>query len=202
MLLHPKKILLLAILLFFTDAAMAQNESLIGFNQSRQKINKIGMLTLGSWAVGNMLTGAVMRNRTEGITQKFHEMNIYWNTFNLGLAGFGLYSALKSPTEGLSVFASLQEQGSIEKTLLFNAGLDVGYILGGLYLNERGKNATKNSDTLQGFGRSVMLQGAFLMVFDISMYLIHRHNEGKHNALLENIQLSLLPDRVGLFVQF
>jgi hypothetical protein len=184
------------------DVLMAQDNSLIGFNQSRQKINKIGMLTLGGWAVGNIITGAVMRSRTEGITQKFHEMNIYWNTFNLGLAGAGLYSALRSPTDGLSVYGSWQEQSSIEKTLLFNAGLDVGYILGGLYLNERGKNTEKNSELLQGFGRSVILQGGFLMAFDLTMYFIHRHNAGKHKALFENIQLSLAPDGFGMVMQF
>ncbi len=199
---HYYSFFLLFSFFLISHSLLAQQESLIGYNQSRQKINKAGMITLGSWALGNMLVGGVMRTRTEGITQKFHEMNIYWNVFNLGLAGFGLYSALKSPTEGLSVFQSWQEQGSIEKTLLFNAGLDIGYIMGGLYLNERGKNTEKNSELMQGFGRSIVLQGAFLFAFDVSMYLIHQSNHDKFKGIFENLQISSNANGLGLVLQF
>ncbi|MEE4311402.1 MAG: hypothetical protein V2J62_05985 [candidate division KSB1 bacterium] len=49
-------------------------------------------------------------------------MNIAWNAVNLAIAGFGLYGAL-IPDQGLTPFESIQQQNSIEKILLFNAGL-------------------------------------------------------------------------------
>ena len=38
---------------------------------------------------------------------------------------------------------------NIQKILLLNAGLDVGYMLGGLYLTERSKNTEKNPERIK-----------------------------------------------------
>ena len=50
--------------------------------------------------------------------------------------------------------------------------------MGGLYLTERAKRPDVNSDQLKGFGNSIMLQGAFLMVFDLVNYFIAADNNG------------------------
>ncbi|MDW3191064.1 MAG: hypothetical protein R8G66_01830 [Cytophagales bacterium] len=103
-------------------------------------------------------------------------MNGFWNTVNLTLAGIGYYSAATTDPSGLMLSETIQAQHSMEKILLFNAGLDLAYMAGGLYLQQRAKNTNQNR--LKGFGQSLVLQGAFLFVFDIGFYLV-QNNHGK-----------------------
>jgi hypothetical protein len=49
-----KKYILPAVLSLFSLKAPAQTNELTDFNQRRLRINKAGMFTLGTWAVGNM----------------------------------------------------------------------------------------------------------------------------------------------------
>lgn len=130
------------------------------------------MLTLGGWAVVNIATGTALQGSAEGSTKHFHRMNAMWNGFNLAIAGFGYYTAMKSDPAAWGLATSLSKHNSFQKILLFNAGLDAGYIMGGLYLTERAKRPNVNSDQLKGFGNSIMLQGAFLMAFDLVNYFI------------------------------
>ncbi|QHT67556.1 hypothetical protein GXP67_13425 [Rhodocytophaga rosea] len=182
-----KKIIMLLLLtgLYFT--ALAQSPELTAFNESRLQINKIGMLTLGSWALGNMGTAAFAIGRASGSNKYFHQMNLYWNVVNLALAGFGYYGAVSGKAGSYDLFHSIKEQYGMEKILLFNAGLDVGYMLGGLYLIERGKNNINKPDLFKGFGQSILMQGGFLFLFDLSMYLIHHSQENNLRNLIDNV---------------
>ena len=167
------------------------------FNEVRIKYNKQGMLILGSWAVGNILWGGVMASRSAGELKGFHQMNAYWNAVNLLIAGFGYYSAMRE-VPGIDFWETVQSQHSIEKILLVNAGLDVAYMAGGLYLLERGRRT--DNPRFSGFGKSVILQGAFLMSFDVIKYLIH-HAHGKElPTLLQGISLG--PGGLGFRMTF
>ncbi len=160
------------------------------FNEQRLNINKTGMLVLGSWAATNIALSPVLASREEGWKRSFHQMNGYWNGVNLVIAGLGYLNALNGDSAGLGFSESLKEQHSIEKILLFNAGLDLGYIAGGLYLNERAKNSAKNQDRFKGFGRSIMLQGGFLFVFDVILYLAQQNHAGELYRLIDQISFS------------
>ncbi len=174
------------------NEAMAQVEkdNLRTFNEKRIKTNRNAMTVLGGWAVGNFLVSGLLIGRSEGSTKAFHQMNVGWNLINLGLAGFGYYSATRADPAALDLYASVKDQYGIEKTFLLNAGLDVGYMLGGLYLTERAKNASKNQERLTGFGRSIVLQGGFLFVFDLAMYFIVNHHGQLLEPLLKNVTLT------------
>jgi hypothetical protein len=174
-----------------------QSEALTDFNQSRKKITQTGMLVLGSWAVGNMAVSGLMMTRTSGSQYYFHQMNVFWNVVNLGLAGFGYYDALQMDPSGVGVSSSVSEFYSLQKTLLFNAGLDIAYIAGGLYLLERAKNAEKNQDRFRGYGRSVILQGAFLLAFDTVLFFVLDSRSGELLPLL-----NVSADGIGLRLRF
>ena len=73
---------------------------------------------------------------------------------------------------GLTLTESLAAQARTEQILLVNAALDVGYVLLGLWLRQRAGSATR-PERLMGFGRSVILQGTFLAVFDAGLYLVY-----------------------------
>jgi hypothetical protein len=135
-------------------------------NQTRLDYNKQGMLILGSWAVLNLLLGSIASFRTRGQSQAFHQMNAYWNVVNLGIAVFGFWQA--SQVAVLNFWEVLVAQQQIEKILLANSALDFGYMVLGLYLFERGRRTDK--DKWIGFGKSIFLQGAFLLLFDAILY--------------------------------
>ncbi len=176
--------------------AVAQNiPELQGFNEIRISYNEKGMLILGGWAVGNMIWGGIAAGKTSGQTKAFHQMNMYWNSVNLLIAGFGYWQATKE-TPGTGFWATMDAQQNMEKILLFNAALDVAYIAGGMYLRERGLRI--NKDQFVGFGKSIILQGAFLLTFDAVMYTFH-HMHAKELPQIVN-QISLGPTGFSIMI--
>lgn len=188
-------ILLFLFLWHIPSFAQDETNALKRYNLERIQYNKHGMLILGSWAVGNMLWGGLMAGRTSGELQGFHQMNAYWNGVNLLIAGFGYYSAM-TEVPSSEFWETIQQQQSIEKILLVNAGLDVAYMATGLYMLERGKR-TDNA-RIRGFGKSVILQGAFLMSFDVIKFLYHNAHAKDLPKIVEN--LSLGPNGIGFKV--
>ena len=177
----------LASVFYLSSEVFAQDiPQLQDFNQTRIDYNQKGMIILGSWAVGNMVWGGLGASQTAGQTKAFHQMNLYWNSVNLIIAGFGYWQATKE-TPGTDFWATMEAQQSIEKILLFNAGLDLAYIAGGFYLKERGLRNDK--DQLIGFGKSVILQGAFLLAFDGVMYGFHQTHSKELQEIMQNISM-------------
>ncbi|TVR12803.1 MAG: hypothetical protein EA391_14790 [Balneolaceae bacterium] len=179
--------LLLQIL--FSGLLMAQpsEPDLLQINQNRISMNSNGMLVLGGWAVSNIAIGAIGMTQTSGNTKYFHQMNAAWNTVNLAIAGFGYYGLRnQSPDIGLS--ETITEFHNFEKILLFNAGLDVGYMAMGAYLWERGIRT--DSDRLRGYGQSMILQGAFLFVFDGILYFMSRAESSRLIESLNSVQFT------------
>lgn len=196
---QTRLLLAFAFLLCFYGCLQAQglDASLLDFNQQSLSHQRTAMLTLGGWAVANIATGVALQGSAEGSTKHFHRMNALWNGVNLAIAGFGYYSAMKSDPAAWDLATSLGKHQGFQKILLFNAGLDVGYIMGGLYLTERAKRPDVNSDQLKGFGQSIMLQGAFLMAFDLVNYFIAAGADGRIPVLLGSTG-----DGLGLILTF
>lgn len=143
-------------------------------------------MILGGWAVGNMIWGGIAAGQTTGQTKAFHQMNLYWNSVNLVIAGFGYWQATKE-NPGTDFWATMDAQQNMEKILLFNAALDVAYIAGGMYLKERGLRIDK--DKFVGFGKSIILQGAFLLTFDAVMYTFHHIHANELPQIVNQISL-------------
>lgn len=146
------------------------------------------MLVLGSWSIGNIIIGAYGRQQYQGQTKYFYEMNASWNVINLSIASIGYFSNIE-PSLGMSLTELISEQNKLDKILLFNAGLDVAYITTGLYLNQRGIN--KNSDRLRGYGKSLMLQGLFLFVFDLGFYYFNNDLTDDIMKYVESVDIGL-----------
>lgn len=153
------------------------------------KTQKTGMLILGSWAFANLISSPILSARTSGSAKYFHQMNGYWNLVNLGLAGFSYYSLHNDPA--VSGSAELLAQTiKMEKILLFNAGLDIGYMATGLFLRERSRNIEKRANQFLGFGNSLILQGGFLFLFDLGFYYFMNHHEQEILNFIQNTSLS------------
>ncbi len=164
---------LIVLLLLALTAGAQDTDFLVDFNKQHLERNRLGMGILGTWALGNIAISSIGWSQSTGSRQAFHQMNVAWNGVNLLIAGFGYYSALNGPTD-LSLFETIQEHEKIKRILLFNAGLDLAYMAGGLYLLERGKHRPGQGERWRGFGRAVIMNGAFLFAFDVILYYLHQ----------------------------
>jgi len=162
----------------------------------RNQLNKTNMAVLLSWSAANIVQGSISAGNLQGSQHYFHQMNAYFNVVNLAIAGYGLYEVHNQMKKKLDLYQNLKQQQKVESFLLLNSGLDIAYITTGLYLQERGTNHF--NDKTKGYGGSLMLQGSFLLVFDIIQYVEHRQNGQLLDKYLGNLQLASTPNGVGL----
>jgi hypothetical protein len=113
--------------------------------------------------------------KASGEAKYFHQFNAAWNIVNLGIAAFGYFNAVNSDPATMTNVEIIKDFNSLQSFLLLNAGLDVAYIATGFYLKERAKNSS-SAERLKGYGNSLLLQGGFLLAFDIALYFIHQNN--------------------------
>ena len=162
-------------------------------------IQNTGMYVLGAWAVSNIAAGSYGWARYSGERMYFHQMNMFWNVVNLSIAGFALYSNFNADYSALSGEEMIANHLRTERILLINAGLDVLYIGTGFVMRHYADKSTNRAELLKGYGSSVILQGAFLFVFDLVLYGVMR----SHRLDFTNsINLSLIPDPAGLHLSF
>jgi hypothetical protein len=195
-----KKIILLIVVVSSTSYVFCQQQAdLDAFNRQRNKITKNAMIALGGWSAANLIYSGIATGQTTGTTRYFHQMNVMWGGINLGFAALG-YFGIKNKN-GLSLVQSLKQQAGIEKTYIFNAGLDVAYIASGLYLKERSKNTTKNPQKLKGYGESIILQGAALLLLDGVLFTLHNSHGKKLYKLIDKVQVGVAGNGISMIVK-
>lgn len=141
------------------------------YYQQSLAIQKTGMIVLSSWAGLNILTGIAGNFRFKNESKYFFQMNAAWNVVNLGIAAFGL-AGVASAVLAVDSTYMLSEMQNFDRILLINAGLDILYIATGSFLLRKGLNEKRSR--FIGYGRSVILQGGFLFLFDLILYFTHR----------------------------
>lgn len=189
-------------LLLFISILVLQVEAQTDVQQFYMKSlrnNTTGMYILGSWAILNIASGAWGMSAKTGSTKYFYQMNLLWNTVNLGIAGYALISNLSTDFAVLSPEQMINKHLSTEKVLLINAGLDVLYMAGGAFMLNKSKTSTKRPELLKGYGQSLLLQGGFLLVFDGIMYLVQHQ---LHIAFIDNVQFSMGAQAFQLALKF
>lgn len=189
-----KSILIIKILILSTLFVQTQETS---FFERSNSTNNYGMMVLGTWAISNMAIGSYGWASNSGEQKYFHQMNFFWNTINLSIAGFALYQNNKLNIASFSETELLKKHIQTENLYLINAGLDVLYVGTGFYLKHLANSNTTRKDLLRGYGNAIILQGSFLFVFDLIMYGI-QHN--RRMNYLENMNVSILQD--GFLLQY
>jgi len=194
---------MLFLLAFLAPAALyAQDLRLEQFNQKRLHRTEQAMWILGGWAAANIAVGAIGMGRTNGSQKAFHQMNVGWGAVNLGLAASGLWTATHADPATFDLYQTTLEHHKLQKLFLFNAGLDAGYMMAGAWMQEKSKTTAKNPDRLKGFGQSLLLQGAFLMVFDLGAYLHHRNLEPDLKPFLQQTEIGFNGHAMELKLRF
>ncbi|WP_080055872.1 DUF6992 family protein [Spirosoma aerolatum] len=183
-----------SVLLGIPATAQSATTDLQGFSSQRIQHQKTLGLTLGGYALANIAVGSIAAGQTSGETKYFHRMNVYWNLVNLGIAGAGLLSSRRSQKGNETLGDAVRKHETMKQILLLNTGLDVAYVIGGAYLRERAETRPDQADQLRGYGKSIMVQGGFLLAFDLVNYLIFKKRGDKQERLL----LSSGPSGVGL----
>ncbi|MBE0661226.1 MAG: hypothetical protein IH597_02060 [Bacteroidales bacterium] len=189
---------LLFILLIGVGNIFAQSTH--DFYSISQQTNKIGMYVLGTWALTNIATGAYGWNRYDGSQKYFYQMNLMWNVVNLGIAGYAMYSFSQSDPLTMTASEMLSDHLSKENLFLINAGLDVLYMSGGFYMRHLARQGHKRAEMIKGYGNSVILQGGFLMAFDLVMYFIQRQHRLSYDPGIFSLNLGLTPDGIGMVI--
>lgn len=158
------------------------------WNEERLATNRTGMFVLGGWSVANIVSGAIgFGVSTDETWRFFHLGNLMWNGVNLALAVIGLINNWKPDGKPIDPKAAMKGSQTLEKVFFVNAGLDVAYLATAAFLWQRG-DAT-NDPRLVGFGQALLLQGGFLVVFDLTMALL---NVNVSNKLFDQLTFSPL----------
>ena len=189
------RLLLVSFLVFIFNCSFGQQY--VPFNTTRVEVDKKLMLGLGTWATTNFIASGIgwtQAKTTE--SQYFHQMNVMWNLVNIGLAIPGYVKASKARTD-LTYEQTLQQQKKTEKIFLINTCLDVAYVSSGLLLLHKSKETSSVEQRQSGYGKSILLQGGFLFLFDLTAYLTHKtHGKALINSSMGSIGMS--PTGIGL----
>lgn len=166
------------------------------FNKERYRINQTGFLVLSSWGAANIVSGAIGWSAARGQAKYFHQMNLIWGSVNLLVALPGYLGARKGTADN-SLVGTVRGQSAIEKTFIFNAGLDIAYMAGSAWFLEKANNSS-NTAKYKGYGKSILMQGAALFLFDAVMFTNHNRHGKKLYKILSSVQAG--PNGIGLNV--
>lgn len=190
------KFVFLTIFIFAAAYINAQDSDLAELTARHFNHQKKGMIVLGAWGLGNALIGGLgMYKCSNPEVRAFHQMNFGWGIVNAAIAGFGYYSASSGQLDQNALNLLLDNQ-KLKSILLLNAGLDVAYMTTGLLMIEKSKNASNNKDRWRGFGKSLIMQGAFLLAFDLGMYFNFKNNTSQIIRLINK------GSEIGLSINF
>jgi hypothetical protein len=118
------------------------------------------------WGIGSSLLGAVLILVPQPFWRQFGLQAVSWGVIDVLLAVVGRRQALVRAEQfaagALDETDAEREAAHFARILLFNAGLDVGYIAAG------GFTAARFADRpdRRGLGIGILVQGVFLLLFD------------------------------------
>ena len=160
--------------------ALSQNLSPEAWVAQHYERKTEAMTVLTGWGTANVLTGGISAAVSENEQlRQFYLMNAGWGAINATLGYFGRRSALRDASASKTAREAYADLRSTEKILLFNAGLDIGYVAAGAYLLERSRRpGSGTSERNKGWGQAIILQGAALCLFDLLTYRHLHRGEG------------------------
>ena len=137
------------------------------------KTQQFAMTGLGIWSAGNLIASPIFSAKifqddpTMTTQDYFHRMNFNWNVVNGAIAGLGYWSVCRRKKKSWNLTNLEKDKKKLTTSLCVNMGLDVAYIVSGILLNRAGQNTSSDENLKIGYGNSLILQGGFLLAFDI-----------------------------------
>ncbi|MCD2425899.1 hypothetical protein LQ567_24155 [Niabella pedocola] len=192
-------VILLNCLCCFLQAQENNIPYIDALHQQRIETNRKGMWVLSGWGVVNMgsgIIGALSTTNTE--VKAFHTMNALWGVVNTGIGVLGLVRAKKEKGLSFSDTGKYKAYKNTKKLYAINGGLDLLYMGTGAFLSGRA-NRAKNPARNRGYGNSLIVQGAGLLLFDVSMYLSHQKQQRYWKTAPE---LAVTENGIGMVYSF
>lgn len=123
-----------------------------------------------AWSAASVVIGATLalvgrRTENEHLVS-FGRQNAAWGAIDALIAGGGVLSRRRRGQ--LTVEQEIKKAQGLRTLLLVNAAADVGYVVGGLFINARGRKGLKTLRMDAGDGAAIVVQGAFLLVLDVT----------------------------------
>jgi hypothetical protein len=166
-------------------------DSLAAYNLHRINITKTGMKVLGSWGLVNIAGGAAGYFAAKQDEVKyFSEMNVLWGAVNTGIAAISLSGVRREMAAKMNYEQSYNRYLANKRIYLFNAGLDIFYIGAGVGLTAYGQNDKKDQPVLYGYGKSIVVQGIFLLLFDNIMFSANQLDNSKWFRLMNEVRFT------------
>lgn len=143
---------------------------------------------LGWWSVFNIAGGLIALFFFKGPMYYFWMMGVVWGLINLAVAIKVFDHIFFSRFRKGDVLERMEAQWHVEKLMFLNIGIDTAYIFVGLFLREHSfVPEVFRPGMWLGFGWSVMAQGVFLLIQDISVYRLHWKNYRKADPYFETL---------------
>jgi hypothetical protein len=121
---------------------------------------------LKAWGLGSVVVGLASLPVPEPRTRQAGLQALTWGAIDAALALFGRRGARRKAQQArqgeLDRAAIARERRTFRRILLINSALDVGYMLGGLWLLRTAGERRER----QGMGLGIMVQGLFLFIYD------------------------------------
>ena len=190
-------VLILAISCGLHAQELSFKDTVAKYNTARMKINKTGMTVLGVWGIANIVDGGIGYFTAKQDEWKyFHEMNALWGVVNTTIAAVSLVGTRREMKENVNYQEAYARYHANRKIYLINSGLDLVYIGAGIGLVKYSEHAKNNPALFSGFGKSVAIQGAFLLLFDNAMNSAH----GRYSPLWFRIMNEIHVSGTGIGV--
>lgn len=158
---------------------------------------------VAAWGGANALGGLALAWGTSRSRQSarwhFGAMSAGWGVVNVGIATAGLLGSSAPPADLTAVLAAERQFHDI---LLFNLGLNVAYSAVGATMLGAGYRDVSNAGRWRGFGTSLVLQGAGLLMLDGIAFLASRTRLAGLLSQQADLSLHVQPSRVALALQF
>lgn len=183
-----------------TDTSLFQMR-LENLDVRQTQLTRNGMISLNAWAGANLVVSGIGYYQTTGDARYFHQMNAFWNIVNVGIAVPGLIGTYRKKTSDLTFESVYKNQQKLQTIYLFNAGLDVSYMVTGWALFNYGNTQTGTlRNRFRGYGQSLVLQGGYLFVYDMIMYSLLKKTGKKLDFMWKNVTIS--PSGLGMVMRF
>ena len=138
--------------------------------QQLQLVENTLTTALLAWSATSVAVGTIMalvgRKAQNDDLVGFGRQTAAWGAVDALIAGAGVLSRRRRGP--LCDEDAAKKAGSLRKLLLINAVADVGYMAGGLLLIARGEGVQRKLRMGAGDGAAVVVQGAFLLVLDLT----------------------------------
>ena len=152
------------LMLIASQASFARGNSEESREYDVLRHQKRAMNVLLGWSGASAIAGSAMLFHESRTIRDFGIQNVAWGVIDGGIALYARRSITRRRGSGISV---QEEKSNFRKLLLINSLLDVAYLGVGTALAASGR------DNLKGHGYGIIVQGAFLLLFDgINLLLI------------------------------